>query len=361
MDQGLKRPAVAELESGFPSIVPEPFPCEMPEQAFWDPRPRRSAAPTRVRYARTAVVILWLTASVAFTFTLYRVLSIETPTVLQIVFLVLSTLCFAWVAAGSVSALVGFVALLSTPTPDTIVLPPPHLQSRSRVALLFPVYREDAAEVAALVETACRDLVAAGAGDRFDVFILSDTQDAQERVLEKRIYGELRVRHQGSLQIYIRWRTPNEGKKAGNIRDWVERFGAGYAYFVILDADSIMSADALLRLVAGGRNSARWPYPDSAAPGWRPIAFCAPSAIRGRLLRAGRCGRSRCVARARRQLLGTQCDHQDPRVRPMRWPAPPAGAATTGRLYPEPRFRRGCLDATRRLGGAYGAVTRGFL
>jgi membrane glycosyltransferase len=251
MDQGLKRPAVAELESGFPSIVPEPFPCEMPEQAFWDPRPRRSAAPTRVRYARTAVVILWLTASVAFTFTLYRVLSIETPTVLQIVFLVLSTLCFAWVAAGSVSALVGFVALLSTPTPDTIVLSPPRLQSRSRVALLFPVYREDAAEVAALVETACRDLVAAGAGDRFDVFILSDTQDAQERVLEKRIYGELRVRHQGSLQIYIRWRTPNEGKKAGNIRDWVERFGAGYAYFVILDADSIMSADALLRLVAG--------------------------------------------------------------------------------------------------------------
>ncbi|MEQ1713677.1 MAG: glucans biosynthesis glucosyltransferase MdoH, partial [Hyphomicrobium sp.] len=35
------------------------------------------------------------------------------------------------------------------------------------------------------------------------------------------------------------------------IKDWVERFGGGYAHFVILDADSVMSAETLLRLARG--------------------------------------------------------------------------------------------------------------
>ncbi len=251
MDEGLKRRAVKASESSFPPILPESCRCEMPEQMLWRDRSRQSPTPARVLVARAAVTIIWLTASAAFGWTLYRVLSVETPTVLQLAFLALSTLCFAWVAAGSASALVGFVALASTGTVDTLRLPPPRLTSPARTALLCPVYREDATEVAALINTICLDIVAAKAGDRFDVFLLSDTQDASERELEQRIYCELRGRHQGDLQIYIRWRTPNEGKKAGNIREWVERFGGGYPYFVILDADSIMSAKALLRLVAG--------------------------------------------------------------------------------------------------------------
>jgi membrane glycosyltransferase len=248
MDQRLKRPAVEALEPAFVPIVPESCPCEMPEQALWE---RRSRTPARVHVARAALTIVWLTATAAFFWILYRVLSVETPTVLQLAFLLLSTLCFAWVAIGSASALVGFVVLSSTRRADSLDLPPPCLVAPGRTALLFPVYREEAAEVAALVDTMCLDLGAARAGDRFDIFILSDTQGAPERELEQRVYGDLRARHQGKLQIYIRWRTPNEGKKAGNIRDWVERFGAGYPYFVILDADSLMSAKALLRLVAG--------------------------------------------------------------------------------------------------------------
>jgi membrane glycosyltransferase len=251
MDQGLKRPPVGELESEFPSIVPDACRCEMPEQAFWSDRPRRSRTPAGVRLARAALIVLWFATTAAFAWTFYRVLSVETPTVLQLVFLVLSTLCFAWVALGSVSALIGFVALASKGSIDTLKLPPTRLPSCTRTALLVPVYREDPAEVSALLDIACRDLVAAGAGDHFDVFILSDTQGAPERALEQRLYGELRARHQGKLEVYIRWRTPNEGKKAGNIRHWVEGFGAGYPYFVILDADSVMSAEVLLRLVAG--------------------------------------------------------------------------------------------------------------
>jgi membrane glycosyltransferase len=249
MDEGLKAAAVTSLPAQPKSVVPEESPCLMPEQVLWPERRMEARARKRVHAARSALLLLWSAGSLAFAFTLYQVLSVETPTVLQLVFWCLSTACFAWVAVGSASAVIGFVVLMLQRTSDTLELPPPEAATRARTALLFPVYREDATAVAATVEAMCRDIAAANAADRFDVFILSDTQDPGERDTEYRIYAELRA--EVSLPVYLRWRTPNLGKKAGNIRDWIERFGAAYAYFIILDADSIMSAQSLLRLVAG--------------------------------------------------------------------------------------------------------------
>jgi membrane glycosyltransferase len=250
MDQGLKDPSADRPEPRPLPLLPESCRCEMPEQLLWR-RKGRPRTPTRTRFARVALVAMWCAGVTAFAWTLYRVLSVETPTVLQLVFLFLSTLCFGWVALGSASALVGFMALMSTRSVDTLELPEPALPVQSRTALLFPVYREEPTDMAALIAAVCDGVIAAGAGDGFDVFILSDTQDTNERACEQRSYLELRSRYGSRLPIYIRWRTPNEGKKAGNIRDWVERFGGRYPYFIIFDADSLMSATALLRLVAG--------------------------------------------------------------------------------------------------------------
>src|SRR5262249_3880461 len=55
-------------------------------------------------------------------------------------------------------------------------------------------------------------------------------------------------RLQGRVPIYYRARPENIGKKAGNIADWVQRFGAAYQSFVILDADSVMSGALLVEL-----------------------------------------------------------------------------------------------------------------
>jgi membrane glycosyltransferase len=49
--------------------------------------------------------------------------------------------------------------------------------------------------------------------------------------------------------LFYRHRRRNEGRKAGNIGDWVRRFGGRYDYMVVLDADSLMSGDTLVRLV----------------------------------------------------------------------------------------------------------------
>jgi membrane glycosyltransferase len=191
---------------------------------------------------------MWALATGAFAWTLYRVLSVEQPTILQWVFLIVSTLCFAWVALGSASALIGFAFLILQRGRDTLRLPSTPGLPRERTALLFPVYREDANAVAVNIESIAGELAAAGAADAFDVFILSDTQDAAERAREACIFDRLRAAT--PLSLYVRWRSPNTAKKAGNIRDWIERFGAGYPHFVILDADSLMTAECLLSLVA---------------------------------------------------------------------------------------------------------------
>jgi membrane glycosyltransferase len=49
--------------------------------------------------------------------------------------------------------------------------------------------------------------------------------------------------------VFYRRRLDNEGRKAGNIADWVRRFGAAYPHFVILDADSVMTAETLEALL----------------------------------------------------------------------------------------------------------------
>ena len=49
--------------------------------------------------------------------------------------------------------------------------------------------------------------------------------------------------------VIYRRRTVNTGYKAGNIRDFCERWGSRYDLAVTLDADSFMTADAILRLV----------------------------------------------------------------------------------------------------------------
>ena len=50
-------------------------------------------------------------------------------------------------------------------------------------------------------------------------------------------------------RITYRRRTVNTGFKAGNIRDFCERWGKDHDFAVMLDADSVMTADAVLRLV----------------------------------------------------------------------------------------------------------------
>ncbi|MBV8663447.1 MAG: glucans biosynthesis glucosyltransferase MdoH, partial [Hyphomicrobiales bacterium] len=51
-------------------------------------------------------------------------------------------------------------------------------------------------------------------------------------------------------RVYYRRRRRNVARKAGNIADFVTRWGAAYPQMVVLDADSLMTGDAIVRLAA---------------------------------------------------------------------------------------------------------------
>src|SRR5262245_283641 len=211
MDEGLTGTrAVEPTPHRIADLVPPDEPhLEMPDQVLWPQRRDFMRAPRPVRLARLALLATWAFATGAFAWTLYRVLSVEQPTILQWMFLIVSTLCFAWVAIGSASALIGFAVLLWQRGRDTLpsTPAPPH----GRTALLFPIYREDASAVAANIETMAGELAAAGTADAFHVFILSDTQDPAERAREGCAFDRLRA--QAPLPVYVRWRSPNTAKK----------------------------------------------------------------------------------------------------------------------------------------------------
>jgi membrane glycosyltransferase len=95
------------------------------------------------------------------------------------------------------------------------------------------------------------DLLQAGAGDRYDIYILSDTRDSQIAEAEAAAFLRLRAGlSDAGPRIYYRRRPQNIDRKAGNIADWVQTFGGAYDYMLVLDADSLMSADCVLRLTS---------------------------------------------------------------------------------------------------------------
>jgi len=63
-------------------------------------------------------------------------------------------------------------------------------------------------------------------------------------------FCKLRQRTGGDERIFYRHRAKNTRRKAGNIADFCQRWGTRYDYMVVLDADSLMTGEALVRLVA---------------------------------------------------------------------------------------------------------------
>ncbi len=235
-------------DASSPELLPREAPLDMPDQDF----AKRGACARGARRGywvpRAALFAGALILTAAFGYELYGVLGLERLTPIQLLFLVLSTIAFGWIALGSLSAALGFLPLFSGEKVDTIELPPPDGAVTTRTALLFPVFHEVPAHVAGTVQAIALELHSLGRASDFDVFILSDTRDEREGVAEEAAFAPLARRLQSVIPVYYRRRRDNPGRKSGNIKDWVRRFGGAYDHFVVLDGDSVMSGTTLVRL-----------------------------------------------------------------------------------------------------------------
>ncbi len=117
----------------------------------------------------------------------------------------------------------------------------------TRTALLMPLYNEDAKAAFARLAAIDASLGRLGVSSAFDFFVLSDSTRDEAAMGE--LSQALSFRPQAHSQVYYRRRTDNVERKAGNIADWTTRFGGAYDFMIVLDADSTMAGETVLRLV----------------------------------------------------------------------------------------------------------------
>jgi membrane glycosyltransferase len=156
---------------------------------------------------------------------------------------------FTWIAGALWTAIAGFVIRLAGRDPAGI--DPAEVAGQplhSRIAIAMPVYNEDPRRVGAGLEAIWSSLAAEPEQGAFDLFILSDTSDPAIAAEEEAMWQALVARHRAAGRMVYRRRRDRSERKAGNIGDFVRRWGANYECMVVLDADSVMSGATLVTL-----------------------------------------------------------------------------------------------------------------
>ncbi len=116
------------------------------------------------------------------------------------------------------------------------------------VALLMPIYNEATSDVFGNAAAMLDDLARQKTHHRYTLFILSDTRDAATAAREERAYSLLQVSAPAGMGVFYRRRAENTDKKVGNLVDWITGWGAAHDAMVVLDADSLMTGQAIDRL-----------------------------------------------------------------------------------------------------------------
>jgi len=173
---------------------------------------------------------------------------------LDIAALVLFAATLPWMVAGFCNAVIGFVIMRFAADPAMAVMPlTAHIRGDERVttmtAILLCVRNELPTRIIRNLEPMLAGIDASGYGEKFHLYVLSDTNDAELAAKEESHFSELASRWRDRVAITYRRRAVNTGYKAGNIREFCERWGNRHELAVTLDADSFMTADAIIRLV----------------------------------------------------------------------------------------------------------------
>jgi membrane glycosyltransferase len=227
-----------------PVLLDEPVPLEGGE------RGRKVAQDRTARRRRSLFIGLGLLTTAWSVVTFSQILAVNGLSALDLAHLVVFTVLVLWLSQSFWTLTAGFGVKLAQLAGWRRPLPePPAGVERGRVAILMPVYNEDTGRVFAGLEAMWRDLQHASAGDRrFDLHVLSDTTDPDVWLAEIEAWRRLRAAVGDQSRIFYRRRDRNVGRKAGNIEDFVRRFGGAYACMLILDADSVMTGESMVEL-----------------------------------------------------------------------------------------------------------------
>ena len=205
-----------------------------------------------LRRRRFLFALATLATMAAALFAMTRVLGAAGLAVSDVVLLACFAAMLPWNVIGFWNALVGFALLYGRRDPVGHVLPalrtPATGPITDRVAILMPVHNEDPARVIRHLSETVASLDATGEGQAFEIFLLSDTQDPAIAAAEAAAFQRWRDGVRRPERLHYRRRLDNNGHKTGNLWDFLEQHGARFDLMLVLDADSVMSGRAIVRL-----------------------------------------------------------------------------------------------------------------
>ncbi|HWW11626.1 MAG TPA: glucans biosynthesis glucosyltransferase MdoH, partial [Brevundimonas sp.] len=232
--------------------LPDEAPMAMPRQSLnsWDATPdvpTPATSPVNVGGRRLALAVLTaivtalaLIAPVAL-FARHGFDALEVASL--VIFGVLITAIGCWFS----SAAIGFWVLLTGREQDDLAFAPHPAEPTQRTALLMPLYNEDARAAFARLAVIDNSLARLGVSDAFDIFVLSDSTKPEAADQEHQAY--LGFRAHTHSRVFYRRREKNIERKCGNLSEWTQRFGGAYPFMLVLDADSTMAGETILRMV----------------------------------------------------------------------------------------------------------------
>lgn len=207
---------------------------------------------------------------------------------------VLFVLTFGWIALYFWSSILGFKQLMQKARVPGVFYPKDVDEAiakgnqlsvsdvrrmaarlQRKTAILMPIYNEEPAQVMARLLAIAEDIKQAGAAGKFDIFVLSDTTNPKVWVKEEKIWFETKkimenpnfgtdnaamtsenvadslkdlADNHEVVHLYYRRRAHNTARKSGNIEDFCNRWGAEYDFMLVLDADSLMTAETIIKM-----------------------------------------------------------------------------------------------------------------
>ncbi len=242
MDPQLNPAAAFEPRAASGGMPPE-NPVDMPPQELrYSPsrRPRRAAG-VAVLYARFILATVTVGVTTYGVYQMLQVVRFASMTLLQGLMIFFFAVSLGWIAFAAGSVLAG-----ASKRRDPI--PPPDAAA-SLTALVMPIYNEDPLRTTAALQAMAEALAGIHAQRCFEIVILSDSTNADAWIRETLRVNQLRNSLLAIMPVWYRRRWQNIARKSGNIEDFVRRWGGRYQHMVVLDADSLIDAPTLQRLV----------------------------------------------------------------------------------------------------------------
>ena len=228
-------------------VMPPVAPLAMPVQDFAARfRDDKAPGPKRPRDVALWRVLAFspaMAATLGLLWVMHGWFSSDGLTWLEIVLLALIAFNFFWICLTVCTVALGLVSLTKKS--------PQLVSGRAEpmdVALLMPIYNEVPWYVLGNAKSMLEELREKGGGHHYAAFILSDTRDEEIARQEQAAVAAIRASLSPGLELYYRRREENTDRKVGNIADWVQNWGADWDAMLVLDADSLMTGDAIAQL-----------------------------------------------------------------------------------------------------------------